>query len=130
METTSKGKPAPLGTMLGLVIETIKVLNAEADRNDMGTQTVLTFLTIASSGSGGIPQSQLLKLTGMTQAGVSRNITRLGDGSVREAGLKLIESYEDPMNRRYKLVKLTAKGKAVVDQIYQQGSRYCTEKSA
>lgn len=130
METTTKGKPAPLGTMLGLVIETIKVLNTAADRNDMGTQTVLTFLSIASSGNSGVPQSQLLKMTGMTQAGVSRNITRLGDGTMTSPGLHLIESYEDPANRRYKLVKLTTKGKALIDQIYSKGSRYCIEKGA
>jgi DNA-binding MarR family transcriptional regulator len=104
-------------SMLTVVSETIKVMNTLADRNDMGSQTILTFLTVAQAGDAGLPQSQLIKMTGMTQAGVSRNITRLSHGSPKNAGLHLIESYEDPMNRRHKLVKLTAAGQAILQQI-------------
>ena len=114
-----------LRTMLTVVAETIKVMNNLADRNDMGSQTILTFLVVAQAGDEGIPQTQLIQQTGMTQAGVSRNIARLSQGDPRCDGLHLIESHEDPVNRRHKLVKLTEGGKMVLQQIHTKAGRHC-----
>lgn len=121
---TQQQEPIPTGMMLGSVIEAIKVLNDEAGRNDIGSQTILTFLIIAQAGNSGLPQSQLLKLTGMTQAGVSRNLSRLGQGSPRDEGLRLVESHEDPMNRRHKVVSLTSEGRKVLEKIKAKAGRY------
>ena len=55
---------------------------------------------------------------GLSQSTVSRNVAYLGDWNERkEAGHKLVEAYEDPAERRRKLVRLTAKGKRFVKSL-------------
>lgn len=115
--------PNPSGTALGLVVGFIKAMHEVTDRNDLGSQTILTLLAVAQAGNGGLPQSQLVPLTGMTMAGVSRNVTRLSCGSSREEGWGWVESREDPMNRRYKIVTLTYKGKKVLEDIFSRLGR-------
>ena len=55
---------------------------------------------------------------GLSQSTISRNVAYLGDWNRRkEAGHKLLEAYEDPAERRRKLVRLTAKGKRFVKSL-------------
>lgn len=61
---------------------------------------VLLWLTEAAP----LYMGHLKTLTGLSQAAVSRNVAKLA-----RAGL--VESYEDPEDRRYKLARLTAKGR-------------------
>lgn len=64
---------------------------------------------------GTINQNDLPRHTGVAKSSNGRNIDRMGTGSMREAGLGLVESYVDPMDRRFKLVRLTPKGRAVIE---------------
>lgn len=55
---------------------------------------------------------------GLSQSTISRNVAYLGDWNRRkEAGHKLLEAYEDPAERRRKLVRLTAKGRRFVKSL-------------
>lgn len=111
-------------SLLTAVIETIKILNDVADRNDMGSPTILTLLTVAQGG-GTIPQSQLEARVGMTGAGISRSLTRLGPGSPRIQGLGLLQTHEDFMDRRYRIVSLTDVGKKLMMTIDKKAGKYC-----
>jgi len=65
------------------------------------------------------------KQLGLSEAAVSRTIARLGDGIPmvpgRRAvkGLKWVESYEDPLRRTEKRVKLTRKGKELAHALIE-----------
>ncbi|GBL46900.1 hypothetical protein SFMTTN_2727 [Sulfuriferula multivorans] len=62
---------------------------------------------------------ELESAVGVSQATISRNVAKLGDGvTFKEKGAGLVEAYEDPKYRRRKLVKLTPKGRRVVDELY------------
>ena len=56
---------------------------------------------------------------GVSQAAISRNVGKLGGGmTFKEKGAGLVEAYEDPKYRRQKLVRLTPKGRRLVDELY------------
>lgn len=67
---------------------------------------------------GDVSQSQLEELTGVKRSSNSRNISKLGRGEHAWStdGPMLVESYEDEGNRRMKRVRLTAKGRALMDE--------------
>lgn len=80
-------------------------------------QTMRIFLTLLTHG-GEMPQQEIEKVTGWAQSSVSRNIAMLGIGvSMDKPGANLVESYEDPAWRRRKIVRLTARGKALAEKI-------------
>ena len=55
---------------------------------------------------------------GLSQSTISRNVAYLGDWSRHKTeGHKLLEAYEDPMERRRKLVRLTNKGTRFVKSL-------------
>lgn len=109
--------------LLTVAIETINALNEVAERNDMGSPTILTLLTVAQAG-GSIPQSQLKAATGMTGAGISRALTRLGAGSPKVRGLGLLRTDDDYVDRRYRIVELTEAGKELISTINNRAGRY------
>lgn len=111
--------------LLTAVIETIRVLNDAAGRNDIGSPSVLVLLTVAQAG-GEIPQSQLEQLVGMTGAGISRVLARLGSGSPKLAGMGLLQTHEDFADRRYRIVSLTDDGKKLMAIINKKAGKYCT----
>ena len=111
-------------------IETDKFLKAiEAFRKlhkDIQSQTISTFLYIAThSEKNAIPFIEIQKKLNMGQSSVSRNINFLSkytyrkkiennkrvEGLIRIQGLDLVNTFEDPMERRRKLVELNQKGK-------------------
>lgn len=80
-------------------------------------QTLKIFLTICLHG-GEMPQQEIEKLTGWAQSSISRAVARLGVGvSMDEPGPQLIEAYEDPRERRRKIVRLTARGRAMAEKM-------------
>ena len=80
-------------------------------------QTLDIFLTIADRASE-IAMQELEAAHGLTQAAISRNAAKLGNGlTMNEPGARLIESYEDPAYRRRKLVRLTARGQEFKAQL-------------
>jgi DNA-binding MarR family transcriptional regulator len=66
---------------------------------------------------GDVNQSQLEELTGVKRSSNSRNISKLGRGehAWSNDGPMLVESYEDEGNRRMKRVRLTPKGRALME---------------
>jgi DNA-binding MarR family transcriptional regulator len=83
---------------------------------ELQAQQILTILAVADRSE--IPMADLEKLTGVGQSSVSRNVAKLGQGtSPREPGYGLLEAYEDPEDRRRKLVRLTTRGKALIAQL-------------
>ena len=80
-------------------------------------QTAHVFLSVCMS-SGEATQQELEKQTGLAQSSLSRNVARLGNGeTMDDPGPKLLESYEDPAYRRRKLVRLTARGRKLADEL-------------
>lgn len=83
-------------------------------------QAFALFLFIAQSDSE-TPMQELEKHTGKSQAAVSRNIAKLGNGiTMSEPGARLVEAFEDPAYRRRKLVRLTALGREFRDKLASQ----------
>lgn len=97
-----------------VVIEEFRNLDAE-----MQTQSVAIFLKIASHHAP-IKMADIANSLGLAQSSVSRNVAYLGDWNRhKQDGHKLVEAYEDPSERRRKLVKLTKKGEKFASKISQ-----------
>lgn len=79
----------------------------------MGLQQFRLLLALYVHGT--LNQSDLTPHTGVAKSSNGRNIDRLGAGTFRDPGLGLLESYEDPKDRRFKLVRLTPKGRAIIE---------------
>ena len=86
---------------------------------EIQAQTIAVFLVVAKSPLP-IKMQDIGKELGLAQSSVSRNVAYLGDWSRhKEKGHGLIEAYEDPMERRRKLVKLTKKGERFATSLYE-----------
>jgi len=85
----------------------------------MEVQAVAVFFCVGLHQSEeGISMQDLGDKLDIAQSSVSRNVFKLSlVNRHRERGVDLLESYEDPMERRRKLVKLTNKGKRVYDRL-------------
>jgi DNA-binding MarR family transcriptional regulator len=88
----------------------------------MPAQTMAHFLVIAERAPEEIGMKELAGMFGLSQSSTSRNVAYLGkvwktnsEGAV--PGLDLVEAYEDPMERRRKLVRMTPKGKRVAEAL-------------
>lgn len=93
-------------SQLLMVIERFREIDAE-----MQAQSIAVLLKVAKHPVP-IKMSEIATELGLSQSTVSRNVAFLGDWNRRkEEGHKLLEAYEDPMERRRKLVRLTSKGK-------------------
>jgi DNA-binding MarR family transcriptional regulator len=86
------------------------------------SQTIAIFLYVAIHYQGkyeeeGVPMTIIASDLNLAQSSVSRNISILSQWKwSRKKGLDLVETREDPMERRRKLVKLTPKGKKLFNQ--------------
>lgn len=75
-------------------------------------------LFIVAKEEEGMSLSDIAKKAGIGLATASRYIGALGNiNRHKEEGLKLIESFEDPMERRKKIIRLTVKGKIAIRKI-------------
>lgn len=81
--------------------------------SDIQSQTIAIFIYIAiNEGKEGVPMTLIASSLKIAQSSVSRNISILSKLKWnRKIGLNFVENFEDPMNRRSKLVRLTNKGK-------------------
>jgi DNA-binding MarR family transcriptional regulator len=85
--------------------------------NEMPLQQARCLFIVATSDEG-MSLSDIAKKAGIGLATASRYIGALGKiNRKREEGLQLLESFEDPMERRKKIIRLTSKGRAVVRRI-------------
>lgn len=86
------------------LVEALRKLDQE-----MSVQTYYMLLLIRKHQPISMPN--LVPLSGMSQASVSRNVNALGDRPLRQkAGLGVVQLTHDPVDPRRKIVKLTAKG--------------------
>ena len=79
------------------------------------SQAIAVFFTVCLTDSAdGVSMQDIAKRLDLAQSSVSRNVFKLSSVNRHRAiGIGLLESFEDPMERRRKLVKTTAKGKRV-----------------
>lgn len=84
---------------------------------EMPLQQLHCLLVIAQSEEG-LSLTDIAQKVGIGLATASRYIAALGkQNRHREEGLLLIESFEDPMERRKKVIRLTKKGKITVEKL-------------
>ena len=82
----------------------------------MPIQMLQTFLAVARQ--PGITMYQLGEILKTSQASCSRNVAALSKWhKFGEPGLDLVEGVEDPVERRRKIIFLTPKGRALVQEI-------------
>jgi len=86
---------------------------------DVQANAIQVFLLVASCPDpDGISMQDIGKKTGISQAGVSRNVALFTDWTRhRTEGPGLLQRTEDIMNRRQKRVRLTPKGQRFADTI-------------
>ena len=79
--------------------------------SDMASQTIAVFLVVAMKGGSGVSMTEVKEILGIAQSSISRNINLLCKTSRHmRPGWDLLETYEDPMNRRQKMCRLTKRG--------------------
>lgn len=85
---------------------------------DMNLQQLHCLLVIATTPDG-TSLTNIASKVGITIPTASRYVSALGkiDRHHKE-GLKLVEAFEDPMERRKKIIRLTAKGRAFINKVY------------
>lgn len=66
---------------------------------------------------GEMPMEEMSRVTETSPSSITRIAVRLGPGDKTQTGLGWLEAYEDPDWRRRKLVRLTPKGRAAVEQL-------------
>lgn len=83
---------------------------------DLPIQYALSFMTIARN--EGISIGELAERLGIAQSSASRNVAALSRWhSFGKAGLDLVQAQEDPRERRRKIVTLTDKGRAFLEEL-------------
>lgn len=102
-----------MSSTIGLMYEALKKFQDATDSPTMPSQQIAAFLYVAERGE--VPQADLEDATGVSQSSVSRNVSLLAGGlpSEKREGYGLLETYDDPLYRRRKLVRLTEKGRAL-----------------
>lgn len=102
LETATDG----VAVLMLKLVERFRELDAE-----MQAQSMAVLLKVAKHPAP-IKMAEIAEELGLSQSTVSRNVAYLGDWNRHKSkGHQLVEAYEDPMERRRKLVRLTAKGK-------------------
>lgn len=85
--------------------------------SEMPLQQLHCLLVIAQS-EDGLSLTDLAKKVGIGLATASRYVAALGkQNRHREEGLLLVEAFEDPMERRKKIIRLTKKGKIAIEKL-------------
>jgi DNA-binding MarR family transcriptional regulator len=84
---------------------------------EMPLQQVMCLLVIAEAEEG-LSLTDVAKKVGISLTTASRYVSALGKlNRHRTEGLKYIESHEDPMERRKKIIRITTKGKIALRNI-------------
>ena len=112
--------PAKPSTRTLLSNLTLPLEAFRAHREEVPLHMLVVFLHIAQR--EGIGAAELMRLTGLSQASVSRNIHALGQGKGGEPGLGLVTQTIDPSNTRARIVKLTPKGIALAKEMVGQSN--------
>lgn len=92
-------------------------LREELKYSDMPAQMIQVFLEVAAMGE--VTQQDLEGKVGISRAAISRFLSILSVGAPLKPGLRLVETFEDPAWRRRKIVRVTARGKAVANRMVE-----------
>lgn len=88
---------------------------------DIQMSTAFVFLIIAQAGEEGITMTDIAKKADMGLSSVSRHVSALSKvNRHREEGFNLVVSHENPMERRQRIVTLTGKGKAFINNLLKE----------
>ena len=127
------GQSKPYNKIIGATAGFVGGLASATKDYTLGAQQILLLLSLYVH-NGELNQADLHKFTGVERSANSRNIARLGPGQWNvnrstgakafEQGLGLVEAYEEPTNRRFKMVRLTPQGRAMLENIADQVSPY------
>jgi DNA-binding MarR family transcriptional regulator len=100
----------------------IQALQKATELKTFESQQQLLLLSLYVHGE--MSQANLDKFTGVEKSSISRNIARLGEGErpLVKRGPGWVESYEDPKDRRNKMVRLTPRGRALLEQVASEVS--------
>lgn len=80
-------------------------------------------LLVASAGDEGVSLTDIADKAGLGLSTVSRHVAHLGKiNRHHQEGLNLIQTHEDPMERRRRLATLTGKGRAFMNQLLKEAS--------
>lgn len=85
---------------------------------EMPLPQVHCLMLLAKAGPDGLSLTELSRQADIAMATASRYIGNLGKiNRFKEEGFNLVEAFEDPMERRKKIIRLTGKGKALINRI-------------
>lgn len=88
---------------------------------DISFSVAHVFLLVAHAGDDGISLTDIADKAGLGLSTVSRHAAYLGKiNRHHEEGLQIIQTHEDPMERRRRLATLTGKGKAFMNQLMKE----------
>lgn len=88
----------------------------QEDDEDLPVQQLRIFFAIGLR--PGISSADLLKITGTSQASISRNVAALSEWHrLGKAGLNLVEAVSDPAERRRKIHFLTPRGQRRLEKV-------------
>ena len=104
------------GKNLLKIIEEMRKFDSQLE-----AQAISVFFYVASKGGkDGVAMQSISEDLDIAQSSVSRNCYKLADvNRHRKSGIGLLQTFEDPMERRRKLVRLTAKGKRVYNTLLE-----------
>ncbi len=98
-------------------------LVSEKGKEYMPPQQMQILLVLYTRDADGLPLTQLDELVPGATGAVWRNVQKLAEGEQPSnpklpVGLGLLESYKDPKDRRVLIVRMTPRGRALLDQIH------------
>ena len=118
----SETEPQTASKSILRLIERFRMLDSEIQ-----AQSMAVLLKVAKHPVP-IKMAEIAEELGLSQSTVSRNVAYLGDWNRHKTkGHELVEAFEDPMERRRKLVRLTAKGKRFVNELTETINQHCKE---
>lgn len=86
----------------------------------MQMQQALTFLMVAEAGEEGLPMLELQRRLGVSSSTASRNASALSKVHWRDPskeGYDLATREENPLDRRNKVLRLSARGKRILNTV-------------
>lgn len=103
--------------VLGAASAFLDAFTRITENRTIEAQQIQLLLVLYTNGS--VVQGNLEKLTGVGPSSISRNIAKLGAGvrPATEKGPGWVQSYDDPNNRRTKIVELTPAGRKMLEKV-------------
>lgn len=121
MEETNTGSKIDPERKRKLLRRTLRVMEEFKKLDpEMPLQQMITFVEIALASEDGISVSDLATKVGNSQSSASRHVAVLGDfGRGKTPALQVVKASVNPMDRRVQIVKLSHKGKMVIDHLLE-----------